>query len=81
MDYNRLDTERDSNFIITRAATRGTLSDWFAIKAHYGLEAIKNRLIKVRDMDDVNLQFFSVYFDLPKEAFRCYTNPLWNREP
>lgn len=83
VEYDKLDWQNNSNFIISRVALRGSLSDWFEIKSYYGLSKIKQIILDSRYLDKISLNFFSFYFDLPKEEFRCYniqqsTQQLWN---
>jgi len=83
VDFNQLDMDQNSSFIINRVVARGTLDDWFSIKTYYGLQLIKDIIINSRYLDKISLSFFSLYFDLPKEQFRCYniqqsTQQLWN---
>ena len=83
VDYNTIDWEKNCQFVIYRVLMRGTLEDWNEIKQYYGLEKIKNVATYLRYLDKKTLNFCSIYFDIPKEKFRCYnTNPsiqkLWN---
>ncbi|MCH8318384.1 MAG: 1-acyl-sn-glycerol-3-phosphate acyltransferase, partial [Bacteroidetes bacterium] len=43
------------------------------IKKFYGLQKIKKEIISMRYLDKKTLNFFSIYFDVPKTKFRCYT--------
>lgn len=83
VDFEKLDPEKNAHFIVTRVVQRGSLDDWFAIKKYYGLDIIKDILLHTRYLDKLTLHFFSMYFNIPIEQFRCYTfqqsNPeLWN---
>ncbi|MEZ5038858.1 MAG: hypothetical protein R2828_03170 [Saprospiraceae bacterium] len=83
VDFNALDFDQNSSFIINRVVSRGNLDDWFSIKEYYGLPNIKEIIINTRYLDKISLSFFSLYFDIPKENFRCYniqqsTQELWN---
>jgi hypothetical protein len=82
-DFTKLDYDRQARAIIARVVMRGSLEDWFEIKRYYGLERIKTEIVQVRYLDKLTLSFCSVYFNIPKEQFRCYnTDPsiqkLWN---
>ncbi|MCE2822548.1 MAG: DUF6922 domain-containing protein [Bacteroidota bacterium] len=73
-DVNKatLDPERHRRFIIERALTHGTLSDWFMVKDYYGKDLIKAESLEIRYLDRQTLAFCSAYFDEPLENFRCY---------
>lgn len=78
-----IDYEKHARQVIERVVTRGTIADWFSIKAFYGLDRIQEEVVKIRSLDKLTLNFLSVIFHLPKSAFRCYnTEPsiqkLWN---
>lgn len=83
VDYNKIDYEKNARYIIECVLTRGMLSDWFEIKAYYGLDRIKNETTRIRTLDKATLNFCSKYFDIPKEQFECYNiepsiRQLWN---
>ena len=78
-----IDYEQHARSIIERVITRGTLLDWKMIKDYYGLERIEQEILQMRSLDEVTLNFFSQFFNKPKEQFRCYTQnaltqQLWN---
>ncbi len=82
-DINQLDYDKHARHIIGRVLMRGMLSDWFEIKQYYGIERIKEEVLKIRYLDKLTLNFCSTYFKIPKKQFRCYnTEPsirqLWN---
>lgn len=72
MDKSTLDVERHKRFIIERALTQGTLSDWFLIKNYYGKTAIKESSMQARYLDKQTLAFCAAYFHEPLQNFRCY---------
>jgi len=72
VDMARIDWHKSSRFVIGRVTQYGTADDWRKLKAFYGLDAIKQEMLKERDLDDRTLSFLSCVLDLPKEKFRCY---------
>jgi hypothetical protein len=72
-NYDRINWEEKARYVIARVLMYGTIEDWKAIKAYYGLERIKNEMLQERYLDKKALSFLSCIFDLPKEKFRCYT--------
>lgn len=83
VDLADIDYEKNANQIINRVLLRGNLTDWFEIKNFYGINQLKDEVIKMRYLDERTLSFCSVYFEIPKTEFRCYNTPqsvkqLWN---
>ncbi len=69
---SEIDWEENAKFVINRILMRGGLEDWYALKEMYGLEKIKEASLSARYLDKYTLSFCSVYFNVPKEKFRCY---------
>jgi hypothetical protein len=80
IEYDLVDYEKYSQFIINRVLLRGTLKDWQEIKNYYGLERIKQEIIQMKYLDDRTLNFCSIYFNLLKTDFKCYNTPQSTRE-
>ncbi len=83
VEYENMDYEKHSQFIINRVILRGNLKDWQEIRSYYGLERIKREITQMKYLDDRTLNFCSIYFNLPKTEFKCYITPqsikkLWN---
>jgi hypothetical protein len=83
VDFKDVDYDKYAQYIINRILLRGNLNDWFEIKNYYGLEKIKEEVVKMRYLDNRTLNFCSFYFDIPKTKFRCTKTPmsirkLWN---
>lgn len=83
VDFNNIDYQKYSQFIINRVLLRGTIKDWQELKSYYGLERIKQEIIKMRYLDQKTLNFCSIYFNISKTEFKCYNIPpstkeLWN---
>ncbi len=83
VDYDKLDYEKNSRFIIGRVLMRGDVDDWLSIRDYYGLDKIKKEVLQIRYLDKLTLNFCSVIFKVKKEEFRCYnTEPsirkLWD---
>ena len=83
VEYENVNYEKYSQFIINRVLLRGNLKDWYEIKAYYGLGRIRQEITQMKYLDDKTLNFCSFYFNLPKTDFKCYNTPqstkeLWN---
>lgn len=81
-DPASIDVEENSLFVIGRVLTRGLYTDWQTLKQLYGVERLRHEVTHLRSLDPRTLAFCSVYFDLPKESFRCYSKtPSLSPEP
>jgi hypothetical protein len=81
IDPATLDLEEHAPFIISRVLMRGTLEDWDQLKRIYGMERLKDELVKLPYLDARTLHFCSAYFDIPSAQFRCYTRTLFPNTP
>ncbi len=72
----QLDYDAKARYVICRVVMYGTLEDWHAILKYYGSDRVRDEMIQERYLDKKTLNYLSFYFDLPKEAFRCYNNIL-----
>lgn len=73
IDVNTLDVDKHARFIIQRVIQRGSMQNWLEIKRLYGLDYIKQEILQMRSLDRKTLNFFSIYFDISKDNFRCYS--------
>ena len=72
-NLSTLDVEKHKRQIIVRVLERGTMEDWETIKNLYGKATILEEAQQARSLTKYALSFCSVYFGVPKEEFRCYT--------
>jgi hypothetical protein len=80
-NYNDIDWQGHARYVIERVLTRGTLEDWKQIKEYYGLQKIKEEAVQSRVLDKITLNFCSIFFGVPKEQFKCYTQEQSNQTP
>jgi len=83
IDIEKLDVEKNSVLIIERIFNRGDLDDIKMLFDYYGLERIKNEIVKAGFLDKKTLNFVSKFLNIPKTEFQCYTkkqskNVHWN---
>lgn len=71
-DITQMNFHENSIYIIGRVLMYGNLKDWFSIKKYYGDEKIKETALHLRYIDKLTLNFCSLYFNIPKEKFRCF---------
>jgi len=67
VDPEKLDWERNAQFIIERVLTRGFTKDVRILFKMYSEEQIKEATIKSKTLDKKTANFMSNYFDIPIE--------------
>ncbi len=73
VDRNNLDFEKNKRLIIERIFTRGDIPDLKKIISLYGLKVIKKEIVKAGFLDKKTLNWTSIFLNIPKTQFRCYT--------
>jgi hypothetical protein len=73
IDEKSLDFNEHARFIIQRVIQKGSLKEWRLIKSFYGIEKIKQEILMMRHLDVKTLHFFSTYFEIDKNKFRCFS--------
>ena len=69
--FNKLDYEKNADFIIARVLSYGDVSDYKEIKKQYGLTKIKNAAQDINYANKKSLYFWSFIFNLPLNSFKC----------
>ena len=82
-DLDKFDWQQMRNEVVQRVLERGRMDDFYAILNLYGVEGVKAALREIPYMNDKDMNFACVAFDLRKEELKCYTRkqsmPLhWN---
>ena len=82
-DLSNFDWQQMRNEVVQRVLERGRMDDFYAILNLYGLEGVKAALREIPYMNDKDMNFVCIAFDLRKEDLRCYIRkqsmPLhWN---
>ena len=75
-DIETLDPDNDINLILERVFTRGTENDEREIFKYYGIEKIRNSVLKIKYIDRKTLNYLSIVLNKPKEEFKCYRKSL-----
>ena len=70
--YDSINWDKNMPYVIDRVLHYGTLKDWKQVLAYYGREEVKKAILNMRYLDKQVLSYCSVYFNVPKEQFRCY---------
>jgi len=80
VEFSEIDYEKNARQVIERVLTRGSLNDWYEINSYYGFKRIKSEIINIRYLDKLTLNFYSKYFNTPKNQFKCCNTPLSFRQ-
>ena len=81
LDLSVLDYEKNAPLIIQRVLEYGDLSDWYAIKKHYGLDRIVSISKSLRSLDAVAVTWLCCLSNARMEDFRCYRIAQLNPTP
>ena len=73
VDFNKLDKTTSMRLIIERVINLGNLVDLKLIRKIYTEEEIINTICNLNYLDRKTLNFASLYFNIPKTRFKCYT--------
>ncbi len=73
IDRDKFNFEKNKRLIIERVFTRGEIADIKKLIIHYGLNTIKQEIVKAGFLDKKTLNWASLFLDIPKTNFRCYT--------
>ncbi len=76
IDYNSINWDHNSQYLIIRVIERGKLQDLFALIRYYGKDKIKQELVNASQLPQRTYYFALTYFDLTKEDFRCSISKL-----
>ncbi|RKX17303.1 MAG: hypothetical protein DRP35_11170 [Candidatus Zixiibacteriota bacterium] len=73
VDISEVDVEKHVRFIVERVVTRGNLNDFKLLLKTYTKKMIAQNVVKIRSLDKKTINFLSIYFDIDKKDFRCYS--------
>ena len=82
-DLAKFDFQQMRNVVIRRVVERGWPSDWYAALNLYGEEGMKRAIKALPYLNDKDMNFVSVIFDIPLSELKCYERKLsrpahWN---
>jgi hypothetical protein len=78
VDFNKLDNEKNSNFIIGRVLDFGNLEEWKEIKNFYGIRKIKEVVEGHRFSNKRNLCFWTTLLKCTNKQSLQKQNAFWN---
>lgn len=72
IDMDRFDNILNKQLIIERVISMGDLQDIKILLHFYGLETIRQEIIKAAYLDNKTLTWVSDFLDIPKTKFKCF---------
>lgn len=78
IDYDKLNVDEQSGFVIERVLERGSFYEWKSIKKYYGIDKIKEVVINARHLNKKVMNFCSIILNIPFNQFKCYTQQQLN---
>lgn len=73
LNTDKIDFTRNKRIIIERVFTLGDFDDVKQIIKYYGLDTVKEEIVKAGNLDKKTLNWASQYFGIPKTKFACYS--------
>ena len=78
IDMKRLDYARQANYIIRKVFEYGSWDDILEITAFYGMNKVKEVLTSSTYLKENTLYFASLFLDIPRTHFACYTTTQYH---
>jgi hypothetical protein len=79
IDVRKLDYENRAEFVLERVFTMGMQEDEWKANKYYGKERIRKEVVKCRALDRKTLNYLSIFYEIPKEEFACYTKDVFQK--
>jgi len=69
--------------VVERVVQRGNTDDWLSVFNLYGVDAVREQIKQIPYLNEVDMNFVGVVFDIPPAEMRCCTrkrseDPHWN---
>lgn len=78
VDMSKLDYEKQANYITRKVFENGSWDDILEITAFYGLGKVKDILTAATYLKENTLYFASLFLDIPRSQFACYTTTQYH---
>ena len=79
-DMADFDWQKMRNIVVQRVLERGRKDDYYAMLNLYGLQGVREALKQVPYMNDKDMNFACVAFNLKKLDLKCYKNKLLRQQ-
>lgn len=73
VDFEALDYDKKSSFIVERVFERGDVDDIRQCRRYYGDEKVTDVLLNAKYLPERRLHLAAAVIDRPYTQFRCYT--------
>jgi len=70
-DISRFDYQAMRPVVVQRVVERGWPTDWYAILNIYGIEGVKETIRAIPYLNEKDMTFVSVVFDIPFNEMKC----------
>lgn len=71
-DLSNFDYHAMRPIMVQRVVERGWPNDWYAVLNIYGLEGVKEAIRSLPYLNDKDMHFVSVTFDIPLNELKCF---------
>ena len=71
-DLSRFDYQQMRNVVVQRVVERGFPDDWYAALNLYGVNGMKDAIKALPYLNDKDMNFVSVLFEIPLSEMKCY---------
>jgi hypothetical protein len=71
-DLSGFDYAQMRNIVVQRVVERGWPDDWYAILNLYGEDGVKKAIKEIPYLNDKDMNFVSVAFEIPLSELKCY---------
>ena len=73
INMEKMDYEKSADYIIRKVFEYGSWNDILEVTSFYGMAKIKEALTKATYLRENTLYFASLFLDIPRSKFACYT--------
>ena len=73
VDMSKLDYDKQADYIIRKVFEYGNWNDILELAAFYGKDKLSKSLINASYLKENTLYFASLFLDIPRPQFKCYT--------
>lgn len=78
VDMDKLDYEKNADYIISKVFDNGSLQDILEIMAWYGDSRVKKALMAAPYLKEITMVFASKLFNIPISSFKCSTTKQYH---
>ena len=75
VDFSRLDSAKNSEYIINRLLDKGNLKAAKWVEATYPIELVRKVLTTQKDFSLRNASFWGLIFGVPQSQLKCFYEP------